>query len=213
MNTTPPFVAFEGIDKCGKGVQSHRTADWLKDIYGNVFRFHEPNYEASMVGRRIQQILTHEVPAPELEAFQRLFVIDRAQDTVCGVLPSLEASIPVVADRFTLSTIAYGSLTRDVETYVQMHRDVLGPWLRWPDLTIILDIAADEAMRRLGLEGGKPELFERADKLGRIRSAYLALPEAMRQFAPTMRVVVINGEQSKDAVFTDVQRTTQSLWA
>ena len=120
---------------------------------------------------------------------------------------------PVVADRFTLSTIAYGSLTQDVETYVQMHRDVLGPWLRWPDLTIILDISADEAMRRLGLEGGKPELFERADKLSRIRSAYLALPEAMRQFAPTMRVVVVNGEQDKDVVFADVQRTVQSLWA
>jgi dTMP kinase len=212
MDKKVPFVAFEGIDKCGKGTQSLRVAEFLADIYGSVFHFHEPNYEASMVGKHIQRILQRELPAPDLEAFQRLYVINRAEDTVCGVLPALEAGTPVVADRFVLSTVAYGSLTQDAETYVNMHREVLGPWLTWPDLTIIIDISAKEAMRRLELEGGKPELFERADKLSRIRTAYLSLEAPMRMHAPQMKIAIISGEQSESSVFNDVRKEIELLW-
>ena len=200
MDIQAPFVAFEGIDKSGKGTQSRRAAGRLKQAWGEVVFFSEPNDTDSMVGRYIRRVLKHEIPAPPLESFQRLYVMDRAQDTVCTVLPALERGIPVVAERFALSTIAYGSLSGDFWTYVRMHEQVLGPWLRWPDLTVFIDISVETAMERLARESGRPEYFERADKLARIREAYLQLMGTSKLFAPDMRTVVVDGEGTPDEV-------------
>jgi len=189
----PPFIAFEGGDKNGKGTQSLITADVLKTAFGNVVHFSEPNDRDSLIGRHIRKVLKHEYPASPIPDFQRLYVIDRAQDTVSTVLPALARGIPVVAERFALSTIAYGMLQGTAMDYVQMHREVLGPWLRWPDISIILDIPAEVAMERLARERGKPELFEKLELLTRIRSSYLQLADSGRGWAPDMRVVVVDG--------------------
>ena len=197
---SPPFVAFEGIDKCGKGTQSLLAKDLLRRVWGDVVHFSEPNDRDSMVGRHIRKILEHELPPPALSDFQRLYVIDRAQDTVCTVLPALERGIPVVAERFAMSTIAYGSLSGHADDYVQMHQEVLGAWLRWPDLTIILDLPAEQAMTRLALEKGKPELFEKMEALTRIRQAYLDLAKDSERWAPDMKVVVVDADYQVPAV-------------
>ena len=148
MTTKPPFVAFEGIDKSGKGTQSLIAKDMLHRAWGDCIHFSEPNDRDSMIGRHIRKILKHELPAPAPRNFQRLYVIDRAQDTVSIVLPALGRGIPVVAERFALSTIAYGSLQDSPEEYVRMHREVLGPWLCWPDLTVIIDIPGPPIIMR-----------------------------------------------------------------
>jgi dTMP kinase len=166
----------------------------LHRAWGDCIHFSEPNDRDSMIGRHIRKILKHELPAPPPRSFQRLYVIDRAQDTVSTVLPALGRGIPVVAERFALSTIAYGSLQDSPEEYVRMHREVLGPWLCWPDLTVIIDIPVKLALYRLASERAIPQLFERADKLARIRDAYLLLAQTSVQWAPDMRVVVVDGQ-------------------
>ena len=192
--TKPPFVAFEGIDKSGKGTQALIAADLLKAAWGDVVFFSEPNDRDSLIGRHIRRVLKGEEPAPPIPDFQRCYVIDRAQDTIATVLPALARGIPVVAERFALSTIAYGMLKGDAQDYIRMHREVLGPWLTWPDLTVIIDIPASVAMERLERERGKPELFERADKLARVRAAYGALATTAHEWAPGMNIVLVPGE-------------------
>jgi len=202
----PPFIALEGIDKCGKGTQTQKVLNMLREVWGNAVFFREPNERDNLTGRLIRRILLHELPAPPNEELQRLFVMDRAVDTVCTVLPGLEHGRPVVADRFALSTIAYGALTGDAMRYVQMHREVLGSWLRWPDLTIILDIPPEVAMERLARqEGRRAELFEQVEKLRKIRMAYLMLSTSSRDWAPEMRVEVINGNRPVDVVAADIR--------
>lgn len=188
----PPFVAFEGIDKSGKGTQSLIAADLLKAAWGDVVHFSEPNDRDSLIGRHIRKILKGEEPVPQASEFQRLYVIDRAQDTVATVLPALARGIPVVAERFALSTIAYGMLANSKDVYVGMHRDVLGTWLRWPDLTMLIDIPASVAMDRLAREKGRAQHFEKKGKLIRIRDAYLQLADH-HEFAPDMQVAVVDG--------------------
>jgi len=189
----PPFVALEGIDKSGKGTQSLIVADDLKAAWGDVVHFSEPNDRDSLIGRHIRKVLKHEEPAPPIPDFQRLYVIDRAQDTVSTVLPALARGIPVVAERFAMSTIAYGMLQGSLWDYVRMHSEVLGPWLRWPDVTIIVDIPAEVAMERLAHERGKPQLFEKLEHLSRIRNAYLQLASNSWEWAPKMKVMVVDG--------------------
>jgi dTMP kinase len=189
-----PFVAFEGIDKSGKGTQALIAADLLKRTWGDCVFFSEPNDRDSLIGRHIRRILKGEQPVPALDDFQRLYVIDRAQDTVSTVLPALAKGIPVVAERFALSTIAYGMLEGKAPHFVQMHREVLGPWLRWPDLTVIIDIPVEVAILRLARERGKPEYFEKAEKLRRIRENYRWLADYSGQFVPEMRVVLLDGQ-------------------
>ncbi|HUO75528.1 MAG TPA: dTMP kinase [Candidatus Paceibacterota bacterium] len=201
----PPFIAFEGIDKCGKGTQSLKAVDFLRGVWGNVVFFREPNERDNHTGRLIRRILQHELPAPANDALQRLFVIDRAEDTVCTVLPGLEHGRPVVADRFALSTIAYGALTGCADLFIAMHREVLGPWLRWPNLTVLMDIPAEVAMQRLARERGAPELFEKLESLAKIRQAYLDIAASSRAWAPDMRVEVINGDRPVDTVAAEIQ--------
>jgi dTMP kinase len=196
-----PFIAFEGIDKSGKGTQSLIAADLLKAAWGDVVHFSEPNDRDSLIGRHIRKILKREESfPPTLADFQRLYVIDRAQDTVSTVLPALAKGIPVVAERFAMSTLAYGMLEGDMRDFVRMHHEVLGSWLRWPDLTIVIDIPAVLAMERLGREKGKPEYFERADRLSRIRNNYATLAASAREWAPGMRVVGVDGVGSVQEV-------------
>jgi dTMP kinase len=203
---TPPFIAFEGIDKCGKGTQTLLAVDGLRTVWGNCVFFREPNERDNHTGRLIRRILQHEIPAPANEDLQRLFVCDRFVDTVCTVLPGLESGRPVVADRFALSTIAYGALTGDAMRYVQMHREVLGNWLTWPDLTVILDIPPEVAMERLSRQDGKrAELFEQVEKLRKIRMVYLMLSTTSRDWAPDMRVEVVDGNRPIDTVAADIR--------
>jgi dTMP kinase len=204
-----PFIAFEGIDKCGKGTQARLAAYELARKWDNSVLFAEPNDRENPTGRYIREVLQHKRPAPPIPDFQRLFVFDRAQDTVCRVLPALERGIPVVAERFALSTIAYGMLQGKAADYVQMHRDVLGPWLRWPDVTIILDIPAEVAIQRLAKEKKESELFQKLEPLTKIRAAYRALANRMSEWAPEMRIKLLNADNETKIVTRDVQAVLQ----
>ncbi len=200
MVPTAPFIAFEGIDKSGKGTQSRIAAERLKGAWGTVVHFSEPNDRESLIGRHIRKILKREEPMPPMMDLQRLYVLDRAQDTVSTVLPALARGVPVVAERFALSTIAYGMLNGSMEQFVALHREVLGPWLRWPDHTIIIDISAELAMERLSREQATPQYFEKLERLQQARANYNVLARLSSGWAPAMLVTVVDGEGTPDEV-------------
>lgn len=204
------LIAFEGIDGCGKQTQLNKTRLWLESLGFSVQFSHEPNEESSPIGKTIKKILSGEMPMPEEAAeFQRLYVIDRAQDTIAYILPALRKGHIYLIERFALSTIAYGMLSgKPAEFFIKMHQDVIGSHLVWPHRNIILDVSAEEAIRRIAVNRGRPEYFERADLLSRIRNHYLALAD-LPEFRA--RTVVTNGERTPDEVFEDVKRAIEPI--
>ena len=149
-------------------------------------------------------MLRREIPVPsDSFEFQRMYVLDRAQDIFCFIAPALSRGHIYLIERYALSTIAYGMLSgHSAEVFIGLHSRVIGSSMIWPDLTILLDVSGREAARRIAVSRGKPEYFERADKLERVRANYLAIA---KRPAFEDGVAVINGERSEDEVFSDVQ--------
>ena len=60
------FIVLEGIDKCGKGTQSEKVINFLKQEKGlDVWGTHEPTYKG-VVGRVINFILKKKIKLPPL---------------------------------------------------------------------------------------------------------------------------------------------------
>jgi dTMP kinase len=83
------------------------------------------------------------------------------------ILPALRSGRAVVTDRYLFSSLAYGSLDLDYE------------WLKLvnsrfplPNVTFVLDIEPEVAIRRIREDRFAIELFEELEKLERVRAAY-----------------------------------------
>ena len=162
------FIVFEGGEACGKSTQARLLAEAL----GAVLT-HEPG--ATSVGASVRQIVLD--PATrglDDHAEALLIAADKAQHITEIVLPALEAGTDVVCDRYVASALAYQGYGRGLDI------DALRAVLRFatrgldPDLTILLEVPAPEAERRLGSR------LDRLEGLGdafheRVRAGFTAL--------------------------------------
>ncbi len=194
------IVSFEGLDKCGKNTQ-------LKKIYLLLDRnvkicsgfYSEPNDNAPM-GSLIRKMLTHEMPVPGLLDFQRLFVLDRAQNLICFGSKTLNRNGVLLIERFAHSTLAYGMLEIPVQELIDLHYQILGSYMRWPDVTYLIDISPEEAMERLKRVHDSPQYFEKLESLKRIWANYRSLTG----LSGVGNIVVIDGDQPEDRVTSDI---------
>lgn len=106
------FVAFEGIDGAGKFTQIHRVMDWLEGLNYPVGWSSEPNDSLSPMGKHIRSVLKRKIDGPKDPVeFQRMYVLDRGQDTFCFIGPFLAEGGIYLIERHGLSTVAYGMLS------------------------------------------------------------------------------------------------------
>jgi dTMP kinase len=217
------FIAFEGIDGTGKETQLLKTREWLERMYPDRFVAwsSEPNDQSSPIGQTIRKILQHNETFSALRTrvkenpieLQRMYVVDRAQDIFCFIEPVIRSGGIYLIERYGFSTIAYGMLSGEpAETFIELHKQVLGPSLVWPDLTVLIDISAETAVQRIkkriddkklfdGVERAE-ELFEKQEMLERVRANYLSLVHHS-EFKDN--IAVVSGEQSKEKVFEDIK--------
>lgn len=203
------LITIEGIDGSGKDTQFWKVHEWLDRTVGFVHHWMEPNDQSSLVGQRIRAMLRDEIPIePDPYTFQRMYAVDRAQSIFCFMRPALSMKHTVLLQRYALSTIAYGMLSgRSAEDFIQLHRDVCGEVMVWPDITIVIDVPARVGLERIARrrrESGLDvpnEFFERADKLARVRECYLELARR----TDIGGVAVVNGGGSPEEVFAAVR--------
>ncbi|MBI4120000.1 MAG: dTMP kinase [Parcubacteria group bacterium] len=201
------FIVFEGIDRCGKRTQLELTQRWLLSRGCLVQTGSEPNDKTSPVGIYIRRILKKEVPSPGFYRLQYLFTLDRAQDIVCLIQPALDNGHFVLWERFAHSTLAYGMLEGDPERYLKLQYDVIGPFMIWPRLTLVFDISADEAIRRM--EGlGEAELFEKQETLERVRQNYLTLAKKWPA-SSVGEMIVLDAMRPPQEIFEEVKNLLQ----
>lgn len=195
-----PLISFDTIDGAGKFTQLHRlrvALEQFRPVLPGVGFSSEPNDVSSPTGQFIRRILTKkEQPTEEFKS-QRLFVLDRAQDIFCYIEPSLREGRFYLIERYAYSTIAYGMLSGlPAEHFIQLHYDIVGPRMLWPDLTVILDLPVDVALQRIqkrAIELGikADQFFEKKDMLERVRVNYLEL--AQRSDIGAARVIDASG--------------------
>ncbi len=200
MGTKGKFIVFEGIDGSGKSTQMKILSERLKTREIKTRLTLEPTY--GLAGEVLHNILSGKIKAdPKVTA--ALFVADRLDHITNekdGVLKSLEAGETVLCDRYYFSSYAYQSTEVPAEWVVEANR-LCAETLK-PDVTIFIDISPDTAMERIVENRETVEIYENKEKLTRVREAYFAAFERMKNFET---VKIINGERAVEEIADEIE--------
>jgi dTMP kinase len=198
------FITFEGGEGTGKSTHAAMLAARLKSFGIGVQLTREPG--GSLGAEAMRYILLSGAVrplGPNVEAL--LFAAARDDHLNTLIRPSLSRGVWVVCDRFADSTRVYqGAVGRvDARTIRALERIVVGDTK--PDLTIILDVPADEGLRRAAHRRGKgkPDRFE-SEALAfheKLREGFLALASDEPD-----RCVLIDATLPKDQVAEQIWR-------
>lgn len=183
------FIAFEGGDGAGKSTQVRLLAQALRDRGREVLVTRQPG--GTDLGAAIRDLVLHgEHVSPRAEAL--LFAADKAHHVDLVIRPALEAGDVVLTDRYTDSSVAYQGAGRDLGA-AEVHD--LQMWAVGglvPDLTVVVDVTAEEGRRRRG------------DVHDRLESEADAYHDAVRQHFLAMaagnpeRYLVLDGTESPE---------------
>ncbi len=169
------FITFEGVDGSGKSSQVKRLAEALRARGTTVIETREPG--GTLGAEQIRDLLVagaSERWSPETEIL--LFTAARRDHVEKVIQPALEAGHTVISDRFADSTRVYQGVGRAElrQTVDEFHQMAIA---MEPDLTLILDMDPEKALRR-GLARDSGE--DRFENFGlefhrRLRTGFMAL--------------------------------------
>ncbi len=149
------FLAFEGIDGCGKTTQINHLATWLPmsglmPIGSRLHLTREPGGTALGIALRELLLKPPEDQSPTDLTELLLYAADRAQHVSQMIFPALNAGDWVLTDRFSGSTVAYQGFGRQLDLEVIKQLEVIATQNLNPDLTLWLDIPIEESLSRRG---------------------------------------------------------------
>ena len=173
------LISFEGLDQSGKQTQAEAVHRHLEGSGQACQLVSFPDYRTS-IGAEIRRALHGERDyAPDV--MQLLYIANRYEAR--GSLEAwLAAGTTVVCDRYLASSVAYGEAQGLDAAWLadaQKH-------LPAPDLTFLLDIAPDTAVRRKAT--GRDRYERDLELLARVRESY-------RRQANAHGWTIVDGEQ------------------
>jgi dTMP kinase len=197
--TQANFVSFEGIDGCGKSTQAKLLNQHFVDQGKDVIFSREPGGSPGAETIRAL-LLTGNTDKWSAETELLLFTAARRDHLETTIEPALASGKMVICDRFADSTRVYQGATRgDLRSKVDLlHTTMIG---REPDITIIIDVEPEVALKR-GLARNSGE--DRFEDFGlefqeNLRHGFLKLAEEY-----PFRCHLVDGNRSTEEVFKDV---------
>jgi dTMP kinase len=202
------FIVLEGLDGAGTTTQARLLGARLRSAGGSAHVTAEPS--GGPVGALLRQVLQGRVNGGAGDGFDPhalalLFAADRLDHLAAEVLPRLAAGEDVVSDRYTLSSLAYQSLTTRNAAWVA----TINGRARAPDLTLFLRVRPGLALGRRRGAGTTPELYEVAAFQRRVARSYERAVVALR--AGGQRIEILDGERPVEDVAEAVARSVASL--
>ncbi len=197
------FIAFEGLDGCGKTTQLERLRAHLAARGIPCAAQREPT--DGPVGRVIRQAIQKEIRLAE-ETLALLFAADRYEHAL-AIAQTLAEGQTVLCDRYLYSSLAYQSVSLSMETVRGCNRAAEA--LLLPDLTVFLDVSPEACMRRITANRPQTDLFETAARLRKVREGFYKAFDLLGDKAPVLHV---DGERSPDEVFADICTGVQGLF-
>lgn len=178
------LIAIEGLDQSGKETQARHVRTRIEQAGRKVSLLSFPDY-GTPIGEEIERAL-HGQREFGPDVMQLLYVANRFE-----YKPRIDLWLAnghvVVCDRYRASSVAYG----EAQGLDPVWLDDIQRHLPPADVTILLDIAPETAVRRKA--SGRDRYERDLALLGRVRESY-------RRQAKERHWVVIDAEQSKDAV-------------
>ena len=197
------FITLEGIDGSGKSSQARLLAAAL-----GARLTREPG--GSPGAEEIRRLLVEGDPgrwSPETEIL--LFTAARRDHLEKTILPALARGELVVCDRFADSTRVYQGTARAAlrQKVDLLHAAMIA---REPDLTFVIDMDPDEALRRGLARRSGEDRFEAlgADFQHRLRAGFLALA---REYPA--RVRLIDGNRPLEVIAAEIEAQARAFLA
>ncbi len=189
------YIAFEGIEGCGKTTLAHMTYRWLKESGIDTILTREPG--GTLVGAKLREIVLNESVSPFCELF--LYLADRAEHTEKILKSALSSGKWVVSDRCFLSTLAYqgyGRKLMDIEKLKDLNAVAIQNIA--PHIIFVIDIDPAISLKRLN----KKDRIESEDLdfHKRVRRGYLELSKGL----PNCKV--LNGKLKPEQLFETVKK-------
>jgi len=199
------FITFEGPEGSGKTIQSAALAENLTKMGLDVLLTREPG--GSLIGDQIRRVLgslDNISMLPRTEFL--LFSASRAQHVDEVIRPHLEAGGVVVCDRYLDSSLAYQGYGHGLNQQDLRAITFFATGGLMPDLTLLLDVPAEDGLRRRE-EGGS---WNRLDEYSlefhrRVRRGYQELVAAEPE-----RWLVIDASPSIDIVQEQIRTAVEA---
>ncbi|MFM8810611.1 MAG: dTMP kinase [Actinomycetota bacterium] len=197
--TTARYIAFEGLEGCGKSTHVTRLAVALGAVATR-----EPGGTAIGASLRATMIdAANTMLSPRAEAL--LMAADRAQHLDELVTPALQRGQHVISDRSAYSSLAYQGYGRQLDLAMLKQFNSWAINNRWPDLVVYIDVPLDILLERLK----KRELdrFERED-----RSFFERIARGFNEMAKAEpdRWLIVDGTPPKDELAATILREVTS---
>jgi dTMP kinase len=197
--TTARYIAFEGLEGCGKSTHVTRLAAALGAVATR-----EPG--GTTIGASLRATMidaANTMLSPRAEAL--LMAADRAQHLDELVTPALQRGQHVISDRSAYSSLAYQGYGRQLDLAMLKQFNSWAIGNRWPDLVVYIDVPLDILLERLK----KRELdrFEREDRtfFERIARGFNEMAKAEPD-----RWLIVDGTPPKDELAATILREVTS---
>lgn len=195
------FITFEGNDGSGKSSALQTVKQELLDLGYDVIYTREPG--GSPIAEKIRNvILDKDNLGMDAKTEALLYAASRREHIVKTILPALEAGKIILCDRFLDSSLAYQGYSRDLGFENVLEMNQFATEGLFPDLTILVCTRPEIGMSRIKKDERDMDRLE-LEKMtfhNKVYEGYISLSEKFKD-----RIVVINGEQSKEQVLTDVK--------
>ena len=195
------FGVLEGLDGSGKGTQAKLLRQSLERL-GVRALFYSEHTRDGAAGALIEEVVNRRRSMDPV-ALQYVFIADRVDlrartvNAVREMKARGEGVGVVINDRHWWSTVAYGGTDRlRRQNLLEANVAAVGQ----PDWTFLIDVTPEEAMRRINNGRAAGTIFEKLEKLGRVRENYLWLA------GKSDRCTVIDGSRDESVVAEELQR-------
>ena len=192
------LITLDGIDGGGKSTQLARLSEYLRQAGTSVLTVRDPG--GTPTGEAIRGLLLDSQLSMHRRCEAMLFMAARCELVQSQIRPALEAGQVVLSDRFLLANVVYQSVGGALSADELWN---IGDWANGglrPDLTLLLDLPAEEALSRIDRPTDRMESRGLA-YLQAVREAFLQqLPRAARHTA------VIDAAQAPDQVHEQIVR-------
>ncbi|MCK5176582.1 MAG: dTMP kinase [Candidatus Aenigmarchaeota archaeon] len=181
------FIVFEGIDGSGKTTQVKLLEKYLVSKNKSVLETVEP--QKKPIGNLIKNLVRfNDTPK---EAIALLFAADRVDHVKNTLIPNLDEYDFILCDRYYYSSYIYKSIQGCEEKWIEE----INKYMIEPDLIILIDVDADDFLKR---RGENKVIFENMEFQKKAKEKYLEFAKT------TKKVVVIDGSRSVDEVYNNI---------
>ncbi len=195
------FITFEGNDGSGKSSALQTVKNELLEQGFDVLYTREPG--GSYIAEKIRELILDKDNLgmdPKTEAL--LYAASRREHITKTIIPALEQGKIILCDRFLDSSLAYQGYARELGVDNVLNMNQFATEGLYPDLTILVCTHPEIGMSRIKKDERDMDRLE-LEKMTfhtKVYEGYLSIAEKFEN-----RVVVVNGEQSKEDVLQTVK--------